>query len=467
MPPSTSGIAAYSAEVLGALAGTDGLEIDVFVDGPPAEVPPSRRAARDFVWMARRRPYDLTVYQLGNARCHDYMWGYLFSYPGLVVLHDAQLHQARAQQLLQRWEPARAEYRAEFAACHPDAPQEVTRLIEAGLGGTLFHHWPLIAHVVRAARHVAVHSPRLAETLREKYGVRGTVLPMGVDDPLRFEATQDAPRDVLRDSPSGGPPDGAGAGASRGLTRADVRRRLGLPDDAVLVAAFGGVTPEKRIPELLTSMAALAERHPRLHLVLVGAAHGHFDVAAHVATRGLEGRVHLAGFVPDPELPAWLTAADIISCLRWPTNRETSAAWLRAIAAGRPTIVTDLAHTDDIPALDPRSWTRADATAAEAPVAVAIDILDEQHSLTLALDRLAGDALLRRELGTAARRYFEARHTIARTADSYRAALARAAAAPAPHTDLPPHLTDPASGQLSRLLAECGVSSPWAASPAR
>ena len=68
-------------------------------------------------------PYDLVVYQLGNAACHDYMWGYLFRYPGLVVLHDAQVHQARAQSLLGGWTPRRDDYRHEFAANHPDAPR--------------------------------------------------------------------------------------------------------------------------------------------------------------------------------------------------------------------------------------------------------------------------------------------------------------------------------------------------------
>jgi len=56
----------------------------------------------DFLWKARRDPYDLVVYQLGNAPCHDYMWGYLAAFPGLVVLHDARLHQARARALLQQ-----------------------------------------------------------------------------------------------------------------------------------------------------------------------------------------------------------------------------------------------------------------------------------------------------------------------------------------------------------------------------
>ena len=42
------------------------------------------------------------VYQLGNSASHDFMWAYLFRYPGLLVLHDAQVHQARALWLLQR-----------------------------------------------------------------------------------------------------------------------------------------------------------------------------------------------------------------------------------------------------------------------------------------------------------------------------------------------------------------------------
>ena len=30
-------------------------------------------SAHDFVWKQLREPYDLVVYQLGNAACHDYM----------------------------------------------------------------------------------------------------------------------------------------------------------------------------------------------------------------------------------------------------------------------------------------------------------------------------------------------------------------------------------------------------------
>ena len=90
MPPVRSGIAANSAELVAALA--DRYQIDVFVDTPA----PGARSAHDFVWLHNRRPYDLTVYQVGNSSHHNFLWPYLFRFPGLVVLHDVHLHHARA-----------------------------------------------------------------------------------------------------------------------------------------------------------------------------------------------------------------------------------------------------------------------------------------------------------------------------------------------------------------------------------
>ena len=80
---------------------------------------------------------------------------------------------------------------------------------------------------------------------------------------------------------------------------------------------------------------------------------------------GIAGRVHHAGFVSDADLPAYMQAADIGACLRWPTNGETSASWLRLLAAGRPTVITDLAHQPEVPVVDARAWP-----AAARPVAV-------------------------------------------------------------------------------------------------
>ena len=85
MPPVRSGIAACSAQLVPALRSKPGIAgIDVFVDEPVAAANSLVRSAHEFPWRHRETPYDLTVYQLGNSSYHDYLWPYLFRFPGLL-----------------------------------------------------------------------------------------------------------------------------------------------------------------------------------------------------------------------------------------------------------------------------------------------------------------------------------------------------------------------------------------------
>ena len=152
----------------------------------------------------------------------------------------------------------------------------------------------------------------------------------------------------------------------------------------------------------------------------------YYDLQAEAETLGIGERVTFAGYLADEEIDDYLAASDVCLCMRWPTSRETSASWLRCLAAGKPTISTDLVHTVDVPTLDPRNWSVLDArlksrpteqklatkeppTEREphadqiGPVGVSIDILDEDHSLKLAIRRLATDEKLRAALGSNAR----------------------------------------------------------------
>src|SRR3954462_7803437 len=169
LPPVGSGIAAYSAELLPLLRET--FVIDEYPEPH----------AHDFVWRHRRAPYDLVVYQLGNATCHDYMWAYLARYSGLVVLHDARLHHARARQLLQS--DRADDYRREFRYDHPSANPDFAEYAALGLGGSIYYFWPILRVVMRTARPVAVHSPCVAADLREEYpGVAIDTIRMGVPE---------------------------------------------------------------------------------------------------------------------------------------------------------------------------------------------------------------------------------------------------------------------------------------------
>ncbi|HEX6463196.1 MAG TPA: hypothetical protein VFZ98_02030, partial [Vicinamibacterales bacterium] len=95
-------------------------------------------------------------------------------------------------------------------------------------------------------------------------------------------------------------------------------------------------------------------------------------------------------------------------------------------------------------------------------VCVAIDILDEDHSLRLAMRRLATDATLRARLGRAAREYWMREHSVDAMADDYERTSRDAAARPDPVVALPPHMRDPGDGWLRALIRPFGLVSPFA-----
>ena len=437
LPPTKSGIADYTVELL------EGFEarhaIDVFVASPEEQSAwPSHRSrftvrsAHDFIWARVRTPYDLVVYQMGNAWCHDYMWPYLFRWPGLVVLHDAHLHHARAWSLLRR--RRQQDYRAELAFNHPALPAEAAAVGLSGFAGPLYYFWPMLRSVTASARAIAVHNRRLAEDLAAEFpGTPVRAIPMGVPDPV--------------------------VGAEQ--VRA-VRQRHHLGPETVVLGAFGGITPEKRIEPILQALSVARRYHANLRLLLVGQAMPHFEALEIARALGVDDLVTVAGYVEDRDVPAYLAASDVVLSLRWPSARETSASWLRAIASGRPTVVTDLAQQSDVPTLDPRSWTVVHSQPTLAPldpVAVSIDILDEVHSLTLALKRLTTDATLRARLGAAARAHWAHAHRLELMTAAYDAVMAEAAALPEPVAPLPGHLRQDGAAHLRQLLSAFPASS--------
>jgi glycosyltransferase involved in cell wall biosynthesis len=448
LPPSASGIAQYNAELVPGLAALH--QIDVFVDerregNPRLGDHVAVHAAHDFLWKHVRQRYDLVVYHLGNSPFHDYMWPYLVRYPGLVVLHDGQLHHARGRYLLRHRRDD--DYRAEFAFNHPAASGDLAELGVAGLLGSLTYLFPMRRIVVERARLLVVHNDWLAEQVRSEHPAASiAVVEMGVPEPVE-----------------------------RARAREVIRARHGIPADAIVFGAFGGVTPEKRIPQVIASLASLGDTALDVRLLLVGESVDHYDAARQAEQAGIAPRVTRPGYVAQDELADYLCAMDVCLCMRWPSSRETSAAWLRCLAAGRPTIVTDLVHTVDVPALDPRNWrvqhapssrsTESGERAAERVIdaaCVSVDILDEDHSLRLAMRRLASDARLRRTLGEAGRRLWEERFRLERMTAGYRdaidLALSSDASPVAALRDLPRHLGSDGSDHAVRVMREIGIA---------
>jgi glycosyltransferase involved in cell wall biosynthesis len=430
LPPVRSGIASDNAELLARLDGE--LVIDRFVDDRFVDGAVRRPArgrvfdAHDFVWKHQLDPYDLVTYQLGNASCHDYMWAYLAAYPGLVVLHDPRLHHARARQLLsqRRFD----DYRHEFWYDHPGAPADFVEYAVEGLGGSIYYFWPMLRVVMHTARIVAVHNERVAADLRGQFP----------ETPIAAIRLGKAPL------------------ATDSAARSRIRSALRLSDASIVFAVFGKLTAEKRIASILRAFSALAAERADAALLLAGDGADYPSLGQELEASGLADRVRVTGYVAEESIGEYLAAADVCLCLRWPTAQETSGSWLQCLAAGRPTVISDLAHLVDVPALDPKTWRPTHPS--REPVAVAIDLLEEDRTLRLAMGRLADDERLRADLARAGHAYWSAGHTLDLMVADYRRLIEEAAGRPAPRaSDLPAHVTCDYSDLARSIARQLGV----------
>jgi hypothetical protein len=160
--------------------------------------------------------------------------------------------------------------------------------------------------------------------------------------------------------------------------------------------------------------------------------------------------------------PRAVLDADVVVATRWPSLGRPLLAALLGAAAGNAVVVAEIESTASWPALDPQTWQpRALVTGVAAPappMAISIDPRDEEHSLVLALTRLASDASLRATLGSAARAWWAEHATVAHAVEAWRRLLAEAAMLPAPPRPAgwPPHLDADGSELMLATLETFG-----------
>jgi glycosyltransferase involved in cell wall biosynthesis len=136
-------------------------------------------------------------------------------------------------------------------------------------------------------------------------------------------------------------------------SRADTRKRLGLPEewwDDFLLVSFGGVQPHKRIDKVYAGVARAREKHKNVRLVMAGGWTGEGVTPNDLAqAHGLEGAVHLTGYLPEKEAWDWIHAGNASINLRGPTSGGTSGGIFQSLGLGRTLIATDAAEQAELP----------------------------------------------------------------------------------------------------------------------
>jgi glycosyltransferase involved in cell wall biosynthesis len=342
---------------------------------------------RSFDAIKPHRNYHAIVYQMGNSRFHQYLYPLMLRNPGVTTLHDyclAGFHLNFGQAIGNQ----RAHIAAQFG---PESPHDTGSLL--GLLDTLGHDHLQIAdryahekaylnwNVFDRSRRVIVHSPWCREQVRSqmpRFLDRVDVVPMGAHA-----------RVVPADE------------------RAAIRTRFNLPDDAVIISAFGFVHPHKLNAETLRAFEQVLAIEPRALLVFVGEEADGGALRAEATERGLLDRVRLLGRQPADAFRDLIAVTDVgVNLRRPPTNGETSAALLDLLRHGVATIVTEVATFADFSSEVVRKVTWPD---------------DDAGTLNLrdALADLVRDADQREALGRAALASVRTEHDWSLVAEMY------------------------------------------------
>jgi glycosyltransferase involved in cell wall biosynthesis len=379
VPPSSSGIADYSAELLPHLA--ERFEIELVIDPLERQVTGTISAdhtvlrADEIDGRHDARPYDAFVFHLGNSHFHVYMLDLLRRFRGLVVLHD--LHLAGLIGAATRagmWPHGRAgELEADGQVDLSGSTRADLMLEEAVLEGCPFNR-----ELLGLAEAVIVHS----EWARQRVS-RLVQVPTQIVQP---------------------------AMAPQPRSQEQERSRLGWPPDAFVIATLGEVRPSKRVASIIQAVAALRRSSGRqIQFVIVGDVESELQNAliSLAKSLGIPSSLSFAGRVSLEDFKSYAQAADACVQLRHPTRGETSAALLRALAAGAACVVS------------------ADGPMGELPDTVVLKVRSRHEStdLVAALARLMGDSGLRGQLGHAALSHVQTHHSFRQAADGYAAMI--------------------------------------------
>lgn len=362
LPPARSGIADYSAALLEELKKL--VDVEVFASKPPSFNP---------------KDFDVTLYQVGNNDYHDFCYETAMDHPGVVVIHEANLHHLIAAITIKRgdWDGYMRAVEQEGSERDLAYADRVRRL-EVGPD---YEGVPMLRQLLSRSQAAIVHSGCVESELRDA-GFSGAVarIPHGAWIP-------DA-------------------------NRMDFRERLGLNENTPLIGIFGYLKPYKRIAESLRAFRRLVRVQPSAKMILVGEPHPELQLESLIRSLDLGLHVRVLGFRPIEEFVGYLAACDIVLNLRYPTVGENSGTLMRALGLGKAVIVSEIGSFSELP----------ETICLKAPV----DASEEDHLFEY-LNLLVSRPELRKALGARAREWVETECTWPQVARRYADFLERIA----------------------------------------
>lgn len=308
LPPARTGVADYAFEQAQALAK----HASVTLVGETLENVPTIPGVHFATPEKPPRP-DIDLYHIGNSPSHGFVLRQALAKPGVVVLHEANIHELWLSETVESRDGAA--YLREMRRTYGSEGLFAAGQISADLGGAPFQaRYPLIETLVESSLGVIGLTERVVEAAQKHLGGR-----LSLRLPHHFFAPP-GERD-----------------------RSKARETFEVPADAFLIVAPGLATKEKKIDVLLRSMrVVINETQGRVHpfLLVAGEMPDATSFENELKRLSLQSRARVTGRLDLGAFTQALVAADVVSLLREGDRGEMSGAAIRAMGLSRVVLVS-------------------------------------------------------------------------------------------------------------------------------
>lgn len=258
---------------------------------------------------SRAASYDACIYQIANSvRYHGYTVPLLAEFPGIVVLHDISL-----QYLMLGLSVAQGDLRLLERFLAPAYGARAALLARRLLFSRVDpYKISMVRPILEWATGVIVHSEYVHARVLEEMPERDRdirYMPMAVP---------------VEASPAGRGP----------------RQHYGFSEDDFIIGSVSTLSSTKRIELVLDAVHRLKPRFPAIRFVVLGGGTAGSQVRTLIERYGLQDRVIRTGRVTAKQYRDYIAMSDLVVDLRYPSGTEASASLTRAIAAGKPVLVS-------------------------------------------------------------------------------------------------------------------------------
>ena len=316
LPPIESGIAYYSYHILLELSRY--LDVDVFIDNEytvECIFPSNVKIYRHYEFIHHFKEYDEIIYQVGNNKYHTYIFDYIKEFPGIVDLHDYNLHSILyslyGRQIGQKFIDFKNALKEDMTE------NDIAKFLYKKYSSyTCADSSEVIINgfAVNYAKKVIVHNQFAKRELLKKNVLRNvSVVPLYVE-----------------------------------TNRISMGKKKG---EQIVFSSFGFLTARKRVVPIIKAFERIVKEGYDAKLLFVGELHPTLekDFERYAGREEIKDRVYSTGYVSEEEFEEYLLNCDVGISLRYPYYGETSGPLTRLMGMGKCVIINDIGSFSEIP----------------------------------------------------------------------------------------------------------------------